>query len=400
MNIVVLTTYPTSDPQHGGQHRAFNIIEQLRLAGHRVTSAGVLGSPSYAATAGFLDFPGHKELSKILPDCWLMEDWAISRLMFADDEYFDRLRNKISDDTDLIFCEQPWLVAFAQRYREVMGKPGEIRLVYGSANVESLLKKSIMESYRPPEYAQYCHDLVLDCEVEALNRADLVAAVSKEDRSWASGRTRVPVILAPNGVADRPATVQEVAQSNKITGHRKFALYCASAHPPNIKGFYDIFPSSLGCFPAEERLVIAGSAGSSITADPRFGNLVRLPDVWIDAGLVSEQQLAGLLATAHTFILPITEGQGTNLKTAEALRAGKHVVATSKAMRGFEAFCDAPGVIVADTAQAFAEGVRAAMSSPPLQLSVQEMKRRDTLLWKHSLADLVGAVDAWETRLG
>ena len=68
--------------------------------------------------------------------------------------------------------------------------------------------------------------------------------------------------------------------------------------------------------------------------------------------------LDGLIANATGIVLPLREGGGSNLKTAEALYSGLPLVATTVAMRGYETFRNMDGVIVADDAAAFAAGMR------------------------------------------
>ena len=112
---------------------------------------------------------------------------------------------------------------------------------------------------------------------------------------------------------------------------------------------------------------------------------------------MTESELSGLLATAHVLILPITRGGGTNLKTAEALWSGRHVVGTTIAMRGFEDFCSTRGLVIADDPSAFQKAIREAMSSPALQLEAAERQQRSRVLWASTLKDLTSALRKFET---
>ena len=71
------------------------------------------------------------------------------------------------------------------------------------------------------------------------------------------------------------------------------------------------------------------------------------------AGEVSNEILAALIQNASAFILPISEGGGSNLKTASALASSKAIVGTSKAFLGFEDYRTAPGVYIADDREDF-----------------------------------------------
>ncbi len=237
-----------------------------------------------------------------------------------------------------------------------------------------------------------CRDKVLACELHAIKQATQIFCVSEGDVDWTREFTSLSPILAPNGVIDRRASMADIVAANQITQGRKFALYCASAHPPNMEGFFDLFGNGAGCFPPAARMVVAGGAGRSLANDSRLARTGSLPRQYIDAGEVPENVLRGLLATAHLVILPITAGGGTNLKTAEALWSGKHVVATTKAMRGFEQFSNAQGVTVADDGPAFCNAIRRTFMLPNLVLDLDERARRRVVLWESTLARLVDAV--------
>jgi glycosyltransferase involved in cell wall biosynthesis len=391
MKILTLSTYPFSTPRHGGQHRLHSIVGAYRSAGHEVQSIGVLGSASYTAEEGFISFPPNSDLVRCIPNPFLMDDWAIGELAAHDDRYFSSLRALVPQTPDLIHVEQPWLFGFAQRYAaEVARRP--ILLIYGAQNVEHLLKFRIVEPYLGQTHADECTHKVLQCELAAIKGADMVCAVSEGDAAWLRQEANCDVLVAANGVHDRVVTDAGLGEANAITGHRKSALYCASAHPPNIVGFFEMFERGVGCLSPDERLVVAGSASTNIKSDGKFNRVPGLHRHYVGAGEVSDSCLQGLLSSAHVILLPITRGGGTNLKTAEALWAGRHVVATPTAMRGFEQFERAHGVKVCQDAVGFRHAVREAMSEPPLEISAADRQTRRVLLWESSLMPLVRGI--------
>jgi len=391
MKILTLSTYPFSTPRHGGQHRLSNIVAMYRAAGHEIQSIGVLGSLSYAADKGFVAAPTANEMAEYIGNPFLMEDWAIGHIAANDDRFFALLAGQITNEPDLIHVEQPWLFAFAQRYViECAGKP--IILLYGSQNVEHSLKKRIVASYLGELAAGECERRVLECELAAIDGADLICAVSSDDENWLRQRASCEVFVAANGVRDRLTTPEGIREANLVAGHRKNALYCASAHPPNVVGFFEMFERGVGCLSPDERLVVAGSAGPNIRADARFSHSPGLAKHYADAGEVSEECLQGLLHIAHLILLPLTQGGGTNLKTAEALWAGRHVVATPVAMRGFEQFEASPGVTVCAEPSEFRRAIRVAMAKPPLELRREDQMARRSLLWESTLAPLLNRV--------
>lgn len=392
MRILVLSTYPAVNPTHGGQHRLNQIAALFAADGHDVHLRGVLGSASYPSRSGYIGFPGRGTLEKYIADPTLMEDWAIGRYAADPQGGYQKLASLCDATYDIIFCEQPWLFDFAfRRFSKSRRKPA---FIYGSQNIEQRLKFEIAEQYLSPVAAERAAELVAQTEHFAIANANLIVAVSDHDRDWLeSAAPTTPVIVASNGVIDRRATISDIKQSNAIANGRKFALYCASSHPPNIEGFFDMFGNGAGCFAPGDRLVIAGGAGPSITADPRFSRASSLPAKVVAGGQVTESQLRGLLATAHLILLPITKGGGTNLKTAEALWSGRRIVATTTAMRGFESFNSSPGLTLADEAPAFLSSVQRAMRQPPLQLSPEQRAARSSVLWQSTLTPLSRAID-------
>ena len=395
MRILLLSTYPAVNPAHGGQHRLSQIAKALDADGHSVEFRGILGSASYGGTPGYLRFPGTDALSRYLANPMLMEDWAIGQYAADPAGGFKPLSKLCGDRYDAVFCEQPWLFQFA--YKQFAQKRRRPLLIYGSQNVEHRLKYEISESYLTAALAEKYSSLVENEECFAARNSDLNVVVSDNDKQWITSVSNTPVVLAPNGVADRRAGLRDVQRSNSVATCRKFALYCASSHPPNIQGFYDIFGNGIGCLAPDERIVVAGGAGAQIAADSRFNRVSGLSKKFVAAGEVTESELSGLLATAHVIILPITRGGGTNLKTAEALWSGRHVVGTTISMRGFEDFSSTRGLVIADEPSAFQKAIREAMSSPPLQLEAAERQQRSRVLWASTLKDLIEALRDFET---
>ncbi|AGK49134.1 glycosyl transferases group 1 family protein [Burkholderia thailandensis MSMB121] len=392
MKILTLSTYPVGTPAHGGQHRVANIVRVLRAAGHQVQSAGVLGSEQYASEPTFCDFPGYEKLQKYVQDPGLLEDFAIGRLYVQDDDAYQSLANKIDSNPDVILIENPWLFDFAKRFVS-QRKLRETRLIYSSENIEHELRYEIIVQYlMSVERATTARDLILETELKVLREAHGVCAVSQEDLEWMQRHTQAKCILAQNGVARRTTTDEGLEQANRITQHRKIVLFCASAHPPNMTGFFEMFGEGVGCIAPDELLVLVGSAGPAIMSDPRFHRIAGLGRATVSVGVVSEECLQGLLTLAHAIILPITHGGGTNLKTAEALWAGKNIVATPVAMRGFDAFTNARGVSIADDSRGFVAALRESMAAPPLRLTHDEQAARASVLWDETLRALVDYV--------
>lgn len=386
MKILFLCTYPLQSPLHGGQLRARAIVDLYRRCGHEVQVVGVLGSGQYPPEAGFVPYPEGATLERVLENPFLMEDYAISRLYSEYDDCYVDLVSNITIKPELIHVEQPWLFPFAQRFASGMNCRAHV--VYGAQNIEFKLKKAILSSYFDGDRAARSSELVRALEVQTIDQASGIVCVSDTDRLWIKELTERPVELAPNGVKSWVSTAVGAEEARAIHCERRFALYCGSAHPPNMEGFFAMFGGGFGSLAPDQALVIAGGAGYAIAGDIRVHRSAKLAERTVIAGHVSANCLNGLLDAAHCIVLPLTQGGGTNLKTAEALWAGRHIVATTTAMRGFEAFMKAPGVTVADDPIEFKRALRAAMNSSPLELCESERAARRVVLWEECLGAL------------
>lgn len=393
MNVLLLATYPAEPALHGGQLRLKALRDAYERAGCQVQVAGVLGGDHYRPAAGFCRYPGSDAFRSLIDNSFLMEDWALGRLFSENDQCYEALASRIRGEAHVIHVEQPWLFAFAERYLKQTGS--KAALIYGSQNIEHRLKRSILGNYFEPNHVERCAELIEEAERHALARADLCCCVSQEDIDQSRLMQARDFILAPNGVESWDASPADIEAANRLSAHAPFALFCASAHPPNIKGFEDLFAGGFGALAPNERLVLAGSATESIMKSATVTSSLSLRRKLVPAGILPRGTLEGLLTTARAIVLPITQGGGTNLKTAEAIWADKPIVATRVAMRGFEAFLDSTGVLIADDARGFKKGLRHAMSGERLP---NHRERRDSVLWDHCLAELMARVTVRKDR--
>ena len=391
MRVLVLSQYPVEEARHGGQLRLRGLIDAYKSAGHEVALAGVLGGNGYPLSSGFVPHP-EAALANGRYGGEGNEDYGIGQLLIEDQALYQQLEGKIANVPDVIHVEQPWLFAFAQKYAKSKQRDNVIKLVYGSQNIEFVLKREILTASKHPE-VEHLTEAVKQLELTASRESDAVVCVSQNDLAWVNSQSRVPAHLAPNGISPWHASVDGIEAANALTHKRQFALFCGSAHQPNVNGFATLFAGGFASLDFDQRLVIAGAAGYLINQHPVMHTSSKLTDNLIIAGMVSDGCLAGLLETAHCIVLPLTQGGGTNLKTAEALWSGKHIVATSTAMRGFESFIGAQGVVVEDSPAGFKKALRQAMQSPPVLLTEAEREARKIVLWEACLKQLPAFVE-------
>lgn len=391
--VLVLGSYPAVNPRHGGQVRLSQILRAYESGGFEVRQASFFPAHTFYTDSrtGPADVPLpvpalHDWRGR--PNAWV-EDVVAGDVAAANPSLVESLERH-AGRVDLVHLEQPWLLPLVERLRE-RGRVGAFRLVYGSQNIEHALKRAILRQNRVPEEDEIA-EAVLALEQRCASQASLVAAVTAEDAAILAGWTSAPVALAPNGIAPWASTPAKRERWSGRLGRGPFALYVGSAHPPNVQGFSDCFGASLAGLSPVHRVVIAGHVSELIPRTPWF-------EAWktlnvrrtIAVGILSYEDLCAVRDLAHAFVLPVTAGGGSNLKTAEALYSGKHVVASPLAMRGFEALADLPGLRIAAPGREFASAVAAALDAPPRSGEDGAGALRESLTWQHTLRALCDA---------
>jgi hypothetical protein len=173
-------------------------------------------------------------------------------------------------------------------------------------------------------------------------------------------------------------------------------LFVGSAHPPNWTGFNDMIGKGLGFMPYDARIVVAGSICDYFEREISSGSL-DIGDVtfWLrafSAGRLSEDRLGALIHESDIMLLPITEGGGSNLKTAEAILANKKVVATRHALRSFEWFAGFPNVWLADNASDFRKSISEALATDFKPRTSAQQTQAKQVEWVNCLAEMIKQV--------
>lgn len=402
--VLVLSAYPIRHPHHGGQIRVREIVQAYRAANLDVRHASVfLDHPAYLQPG--ID-PGDIVIDSALLRRWrgasapYVEDAASGDWLAAHEVLLARIERHTGGPVNVVHVEQPWFLpaALALRARGVLDN---FCIIYGSQNIEYPLRRELWHAagIAPATVAQLV-DALCALEQQAVAAADIVAAVTESDRaalaSWVPAGRQTPVVLAGNGIRPWRASAQRLQHWRQrladLGVDARFALYAGSAHPPNVNGFGECFGASLATLPPGRAIVVAGGVGPAIeqTAWYRAQAGINASRMAV-LGPLADADLDALRSLAHAFVLPVTSGGGSNLKTAEALYAGAHVVAAPTAMRGFEPLLPWAGLQVAEPGAAFVQAVRAALAQPA-RAPADADPRRDQLTWAHQLAPLVQAV--------
>jgi len=401
VRVLQLTVYPIEQPRHGGQARCANMRSALQAQGHEVRTLAVYEPEHYGGDAvgpHDIGFPGHSTYRKqALPLC---VDYASGDFLAAD----DGARNHLVDvatafDPDVLLLEHPWHWPAALHLRERSARPPGI--VYSSHNVEAPLKAAILTGFEP-EAAGRIVALIEARERALCAAADLCIAVTDADAEVLRGYGARSVIVASNGIVERRVDERHLRDWQWFLGGKRFALFVGSAYPPNAVGFWDMMGPSLAFLPPDERVLAVGGVCKLLVEHPTYlqwqgVNAARLET----AGVQSEDALGVLLTLASCIVLPITFGGGSNIKTAEAIFANRPVIGTTHSLRGYEFARRLPHVYCADDAAEFRRLVRLALDERlPAAEAADDPALRESVLWRHTLAGVPGAMAALRPRAG
>jgi hypothetical protein len=296
---------------------------------------------------------------------------------------------------DIIHCEQPFVYYLVKEAVLAINWKG--KLIYGSQNIEYELRESILSNedgllINAKDIVREVYDL----EKEAIDNANLVVACTSDDAKKLKEMGAKRIVLAPNGISPTVKDPENYRdwevklQQDKIS---KAFLFIGSAHSPNLAGFRELVGFGLGFMPSNTKIFIVGGIETLFNKE-----LKEIPEHVAVAfkqranilGAVSEEDLSSLILLCDCILLPITQGGGSNLKTAEAILSGKRIVATHKAFRGYEEYEDLSQVLFADNKDDFQEAIQKVISTDTTAIK----PRGDTekVTWEYRLNDLIESV--------
>jgi plasmid maintenance system antidote protein VapI len=398
--ILILTTYPIKHPKHGGQKRTAAIFEAYKKHFGQVRHSAVFFRNFYADYDPD-DIALSPESERLVMQSPLTGDIISGWAIFNDTVVKAKMTSLLKTfKPDIIHIEQPYSYLGLKPLLEELGLKS--KLVFGSQNVEAPMKREILEGAGVPEPAiQRAELAIANVEQELSVRSDLVIACTKSDMKAHAALGAKNLVLAPNGIAKSTASpAAKLYWNNKFaaSGITQTVLFVGSAHPPNWAGFLQMVGKGLGFVPYNARIVAAGSISDYFEREIQSdAQTIEDATFWLrafSAGRLSEDRLVALIEQSDVMLLPITEGGGSNLKTAEAILADKKVVTTDHALRSFEWFKDFPNVWVANTQAAFQQAVVEALAAPQQKRSSQQQTMAKRVEWQNCLADMVAKVDS------
>lgn len=396
--ILIISTYPIKNPQHGGQKRLSALVKELRRAGMDVKHIAVF-HPDHYQYCDKDDIPVRGELIQKINQSPFTGDIECGKAIFKNAYIKRKVVNLMKRfNPDIISIEQAFpYMGIKPLLKEMNVKP---KIIFGSHNIEYKMKEEMLNSlsYHPKDVLRITEE-IKQTEVQLAKDARLISAVSDSDASELKKLGVKDCIIAPNGVYSYRAKTEDVNYWKQVfekIGVSKIMLFVGSAHPPNWIGFQDMVGRSLGFLPKEVRMVFAGSIADYVQHElykmPLDIGAVTFGKRSYFAGRLSEERLIGLISFAQTIVLPITEGGGSNLKTAEAIMSGKNIVATTYAFRGFDKLKKLSGVYLADNSNDFKKNLLNSLELPSPKRTPTEIKLQQTVEWSQCLKPLVEEV--------
>jgi hypothetical protein len=390
--ILGLGTYPIQTPVHGGQRRVAAFKQFYESQRITYTYACLYNPAHYRGPAVG---PYDHELDTSNCESWLANvigDVMSGRQAATDPvilQHFSSIVEQLAPD--ILQLEQPFMWPLAKRLRKMPGR--KPLLIYSSQNIEAPLKQAVLVSCGvQSELGNKICSEIDEMEAELAREADLIICVSQADLDYYRHKLKSlsQIIVVPNGV-ERPGRrpTYNVPDGLSSFGGRRYLMMVSSAHIPNIEGTcHYVINGGIYCVPPTTSIAICGGIAAPLVNHPEYqryqaANAKRV-QFFFD---ISDSELSAIKQYCHGVFLPIRSGGGSNLKTAEALVLERWVVATSTALRGFEMFSNAEGVIVANTSADFRKAMRQVLERPSLEISERSRAARDALYWDRCFAD-------------
>lgn len=394
-NILMVSPYDIQNPLHGGQRRVRAMFDFLSRH-HQVTFLSVTEKPVKTTQKNIYNL-SYRNKIRSPKTLTILEDYRQMKFLMESDYCKDQLNSYLKGrHFDCIQFEHPWLFPLFRNALDLTN----YQIVYSSHNVEFKLKEDILESYQPKfnlleayhgsgitdvsfEMVREIVNDIEGVEVDLVKKSDFVIAVSESDITKYKEYNPKSVVLVRNcpGVSAQPVPTESKGAVCAFVG---------SGHQPNVNGFLEMMGDMLGYLAPEEKVHLLGEVSVAIQMDTRFIEFYSLNISRIKSFFpLKDADLAKQLSESRCIILPIRDGGGSNLKTAEALLVGRPIVATSKAFRGFDEFVSEKEIYIEDDPKQFRKRVIEILRRTESSFVVRDQKKLAQLSWDYQIG-LIG----------
>lgn len=396
--MLILSTFPIKRPQHGGQKRTRAMYDLYSQHFSEVKHCAIFYKGFYSDYYPS-DISLSTESDPLVIASPLTSDIVSGEAIINDKTVRKRISKFLMDfKPEIMQLEQPFLyLGLKPLLEELKLKP---LIVYDSQNIEAPMKKDILEGVKAPDYIIEHHiSKIENIERVLVKDSSIVAACTQKDLNWYKKIGAKRLVLAPNGIKPigyKHLSIEKWDNIFKSKGIKKKAVFIGSAHPPNWTGFLSMIGKGLGFLDNQSRIVLAGSICDYFEREIK-DTAMDIQDVtfWLraySAGRLTEDDLCAIIYLSDVILLPITEGGGSNLKTAEAIIADKKVVSTGHGLRSFEWYREFPNLWVANTAVEFRESINQALEANFVKRNESQHKYVNKVTWDFCLNDLLKEV--------
>ncbi|WP_033576701.1 glycosyltransferase [Dickeya chrysanthemi] len=354
MKILQMTTYDIEQPDHGGKLRSHHLRRSLR-------------SQFVVETLSF-DWCDKEDISslsiKLDQGRWaefgisgMLSDWGICVFLDKVKSCYEKVCQLVKDfNPDLILLDQPFLWPLLKCFFNDGTLRKNVKIIYSSFNIEVAMKRKIYQDLYSPDIAEKYTNYVDDIEREVIKACDGAIAVSEVDANYITEISPgTPVRIYFNGHSRPVNGPEEKKWQSRFENRDANWVFVGSWHPPNINGLRDLV-TSLAKQKGDKRfaLWVLGSVGNGLIATTPGFDIKDYP--WLNiVGPVSSEDIDSAILCSSGIVLPIWEGGGSNLKTAQALLSAKCILGAEFSFRAFEHVADEPGVFLVKDADSLAQ---------------------------------------------
>ena len=381
--ILQITTYDIEVPDHGGKLRSHHIRKALR-AEYDVQTLSIEWGDN-ECLLGLAVTLDNARLTEFKLNGWLV-DLGLLTYLDATPILFAQICDAVHKfNPDIILVEQPYPWPLVEKLLANGTLRAGTRTIYSSHNVEIDMKRKSYADLFTPEEAEIHSDTVMQIEQNAILECAAMLCTTELDYAFAGKlRAEVPRQVFCNGHSHATHNFEALAkwQDNFTSAALNFA-FVGSAHPPNINGIWDLLQALPKSFLAKNTNIwILGGVGPALI-DMKAFDPNEYPFVQI-TGRVDAEDIDAALALSDGVLLPIWEGSGSNLKTAQALLTDRPVIASKFSFRGFENYLSTPGVLISESTSGLANLLANATPASPIERS----DCVESLTWEKTLEDL------------
>jgi sugar transferase (PEP-CTERM/EpsH1 system associated) len=386
MKILIVSSAIPFPPLGGGQLRTYHLTRAL-AAVHDVTLAGFTFE---AREQSEVDRSAHSVRVVVVPWTWprlyrqmtgVDESAAVSATeVLADDRHEpwfvsfyesprmeEELRTLAEEGFDLVVFEGTDMARFLPLFNHSCAKILDFMDVHSQMELRATASKVGDERIRARREA----DRTLRFERQMARQCALCLTCSEAEAAAARTLLEVErVAIVPNGVDTRYFRPMDGPRNENPT----IVFTGMMNYPPNIEAVEhftgNILPLVGDALPDVKFHIVGANPAPEVKS-------LASERIVVHGGV---EDMRPYLAAAEVVVVPILSGGGTRLKVLEAAASGKAIVSTSLGAEGLE-FNSPQDLIVADSAQAFADAVIAVVTDEPMRRQLQLNARQASLAY-------------------